>query len=397
MSFFVGIDWADTKHDICVLNAQGQIITEFIIPDDPSGYQRFQTYLQTLPSVKLLIERPNGRLVDFLLQNRWSVYVVPPSVSAASRPRRSKTDRADAYLLATLLKNNHPDCRPILRSSDLCDQLKQVVSAHDRLHRELQRLALQLRYQLKQYYPAILKVFRKPQQPLTYAFLKAFPDPQIFNQLPFADFQAFFVTQRYRYSERLESHWKIFQQEATLNRPTKGYQLATTATITLMTLIDQQLRQLKREMGLMLQQHPDAAWWQGFPAVGSLNAARLLAYVGDNRTVFADTDTLRARAGTVPITRRSGKRIAVHFRRDCSHPLRKAFYDLAMNSKKQSAWAKSYFQAQIARGHTRPRANRALANRWVGIVWKLWHTGAMYDETVHQANRQKGCAQQLAS
>jgi hypothetical protein len=89
MTFFVGIDWADTKHDICVLNAQGQIVSEFIIPDDLSGYLRFQTYLQTLPSVKLLIERPNGRLVDFLLQNRWPVYVVPPNVTAASRPKQT--------------------------------------------------------------------------------------------------------------------------------------------------------------------------------------------------------------------------------------------------------------------------------------------------------------------
>jgi transposase len=397
MNFFAGIDWADTKHDICILNLQGQIVTEFIISDDPPGFRQLHTILQTFPQVQLLIERPEGRLVNFLLQHRWPVYFIPPNISAAQRPRRSKTDRGDAYLLAMLLKNNHPDCRLIQHSSGLCDELRQVVRTHDRLHRELQRLALQLRYQLKQYYPAILKVFRKPQQPLTYAFLTAFPDPAAFQTLPFGEFQAFFVQQRYRYRERVAHHWEVFRQESALTRPTRGYQLAAAATMTLMTVLDQQLRQLKREMGCLFQQHPDAVWWQSFPGLGVLNAARLLVEVGDNRLAFPDVESLRTRAGTVPITRSSGKRRSVHFRRDCSRPLRKAFTDLAMNSKKKSAWAKSYFDAQIVRGHSRPRANRALANRWAGIVWKLWQTGDKYDEQVHQSNRQKGIVQQLVN
>jgi transposase len=397
MTIFVGIDWADAKHDICLLDAQGHILTEFIIPDTTAGYQQLQARLQPLSAVQILIERPEGRLVDFLLQRRWKIYFIPPSSSAALRPRRSKTDRADAYLLATALKNQHPDCRLIHRVSDLCEQLRQVVQIYDQLARELRRVAQQLRDRLKVYYPAVLTIFRKVQQPLTYAFLTAFPDPQVFQTLPLTDLQAFFKHHRYRYAERVAHHWETLRQEQPLAQPTQGYQLATTAALTLLQVLDQQLRQLTRQINQLLQQHPDAAWWRAFPGLGSLNAARLLSHLGDNRAAFPSVAALRTQAGTVPITRSSGKRRSVHFRRQCSRPLRKAFYDLAMNSKKKSAWARQYFDDQLARGHARPRANRALANRWVGIVWKLWQTGQPYAEHVHQANRQKNRAMALTA
>jgi transposase len=150
-------------------------------------------------------------------------------------------------------------------------------------------------------------------------------------------------------------------------------------------------------MNRLFRQHPHYNWIKSLPGVGHLNGARLLARLGDNRNQFDDVDMLRATAGTVPITRSSGKRRSVHFRQACSRPLRKIFYDIAMKSKAKSPWAKEYFQSQRARGHAPARANRALANRWVGIIWKLWETSEMYDESKHQTNRQRTAEMRLAS
>ena len=398
MTYFIGIDWADTKHDVCVLDQASNILAEFIISDDHTGYQRLNRYLQTLQQdVRLLLERPNGLLVDFLIQNQWPVYFIPPNISASRRPRRGKTDRGDAYLLASLLYQNNPDCHLIVRHSPLWQQLRQVVTAHDKLQRELQRIALQLRYQLKQYYPAVLMVFRKPQQPITYAFLETFPDPHRLSQVPLPELCAFFAARRYRYMERVATHWECLRKEKPTIHETHGHQLHTAALVAVLKVIDQQLRSLRRELGRLFTSHPDATWIRSIPGVGELNGARLLSRLGDNRDSFKSANILRATAGTVPITRDSGKRHAVLFRRECSHPLRKVFYDLAMKSKCYSPWAKSYFESQRSRGHAPARANRALANRWVGIVWKLWQTQALYDENIHQANRQKAVSLMLAS
>jgi transposase len=136
--------------------------------------------------------------------------------------------------------------------------------------------------------------------------------------------------------------------------------------------------------------HPDAPLWRSIPgATGPLTSARLLAWIGDDRARFPAAQILQATAGTAPVTRRSGKSRSVEFRRACSHPLRKTFDHLARQSIKHSGWANAYFHDQLGRGHARPRAYRALANRWARIVWTLWQSHTLYDEATHLANRMK--------
>lgn len=114
-----------------------------------------------------------------------------------------------------------------------------------------------------------------------------------------------------------------------------------------------------------------------------------VSYSGDNRQSFPSPDVLQAIAGTAPITRRSGKVMQVEFRRGCSHPLRQAVENFARLSVRQSGWARAYYESQVARGHTKPRAYRALGNRWLGIVWKLRQTNESYKEAKHVANRSR--------
>ncbi|NUQ05079.1 MAG: transposase [Anaerolineae bacterium] len=113
----------------------------------------------------------------------------------------------------------------------------------------------------------------------------------------------------------------------------------------------------------------------------------MLAWVGDDRSRFPTAEVMQAIAGTVPITRRSGKSHMVEFRRACSHPMRKAADDFARQSCRYCPWARDYRDAQIARGHSKSRAYRALANRWLKIVWTLWQRREWYCEATHVANR----------
>ena len=91
----------------------------------------------------------------------------------------------------------------------------------------------------------------------------------------------------------------------------------------------------------------------------------------DERTRFPNVNVLQTTAGTVPVTRRSGKSKSVEFRSACSHKIRKAVDDLSRQSVKKSNWARAYYNAQIEQGHGATRAYRALGNRWPSIIWKL--------------------------
>jgi hypothetical protein len=87
---------------------------------------------------------------------------------------------------------------------------------------------------------------------------------------------------------------------------------------------------------------------QQFPGAKRLTAARLLAWIGDNRDRFPTANRLQATAGTVPVTRRSGKSKSVEFRTTCSHKLRKAADDLARQSVESCQWAQEYYDIQKA-------------------------------------------------
>lgn len=97
MSHFVGIDWAMEKHDICIQTEDGRVITELTIPHNLEGFQTLHCHLEQLDEVKVLIERSDGLLVDWLLQQRWPVSMLHPTILNRRRPRRSKDDRGDAF------------------------------------------------------------------------------------------------------------------------------------------------------------------------------------------------------------------------------------------------------------------------------------------------------------
>ena len=118
-----------------------------------------------------------------------------------------------------------------------------------------------------------------------------------------------------------------------------------------------------------------------------LTPARMLAWIGDDRSRFPTAKDLQAVAGTVPITRLSGKTKVIEFRTACSHQLRSTVDDLARQSVRHSGWARAYFQQQKDQGHSAARSYRALANRWMKIIWTLWQRRGRYDEAVHVANR----------
>jgi transposase len=147
---------------------------------------------------------------------------------------------------------------------------------------------------------------------------------------------------------------------------------------------------LEKQMAQVFASHPEATWWKSLPGLnGPLTAARLLAWIGDNRERFPSAQVLQAVAGTVPVTRRSGKQIQVEFRIACCHELRKAMDDMARQSVKHAPWARAYLEEQLARGRSPVRAYRALANRWLSIIWKLWKIRTPYDERVHVLNRSR--------
>lgn len=194
---YVGIDWAMEKHDICVQADDGQVISQTVVTHDWDGFQELQALLNRLQDVRIVIERSEGLLVDWLVTNGWEVYMMHPTVLAHRRPRRSKDDRGDAYLLAYLLRTGDPDCRPIPHQSPLVRQLKQAAITYHQTKADQRRHANRLMYLLRQYYPAVIQAFPTVYSLTCLAFLEAFPTPEAAKALSLEALEAFLKAQRY--------------------------------------------------------------------------------------------------------------------------------------------------------------------------------------------------------
>jgi len=120
-------------------------LSEFQIPHDLAGFHRLRDLLQTLTDVRINIERSDGLLVDWLVQEGYDLYITPP------RPTRVKDDKGDAYLLAYLLRVEDRDCRPYSHQSQIVIHLRQLARAYEQSLSEQRRLANQLIYNLRQY------------------------------------------------------------------------------------------------------------------------------------------------------------------------------------------------------------------------------------------------------
>ncbi|MBZ0310755.1 MAG: IS110 family transposase [Anaerolineae bacterium] len=384
----VGLDWGMQTHHVCLMAEEGQVLSEFSFSDDLAGFEQLRQALSPFEKVVINIERQDGLLVNWLVTQGYEVRFTPPLVVAHRRPRRTKNDRGDAYLLAYLLRLNDADCRPLPQQSDTVLYLRQLVTAREDVLKTQRQFANRLIHVLRRYYPAVLAAFPVHHSLIMQDFLMAFPSPEQARALSITALEQFLKAHHYSQMRRLQQIFLALRAPAPVAKATAGYQQRVLYLAPILRMLETQRNQLDRDITVVFRTHPEAAWWSSFPGLsGPLTPAYLLAWIGDDRNRFPTAAALQAVAGTCPISRRSGRQSQVEFRQACSHELRHAIVQMARLSIRKSGWARSYFHSQLEHGHSASRAYRALANCWIRILWKLWQTGGTYDEAIHLANR----------
>jgi transposase len=131
------------------------------------------------------------------------------------------------------------------------------------------------------------------------------------------------------------------------------------------------------------QRHPDFPLFQTLPGAGSVFAPRLLVAFGEQRERYASAAELQQFAGIAPVTERSGKKCWVHWRFQCPTFLRQTFVEWAAESIRHSFWARVYYQQQRDAGKAHQAAVRALAFKWIRILFRCWQDRTPYDESVY--------------
>ena len=139
------------------------------------------------------------------------------------------------------------------------------------------------------------------------------------------------------------------------------------------------------------QRHPAFALFQALPGAGPVFASRLLVAFGEQRERYTSAAELQKYAGIAPVTERSGKKSWVHWRLQCPKFLRQTFVEWAAESVRHSFWAQLYYQQHRDKGKSHQAAVRALAFKWIRILYRCWQDRTPYDESVYlQALTRRG-------
>jgi transposase len=402
MPLFAGIDWGSTEHALCVLDENAKVQLRRSIPHTEQGLQDAVRTLQRLAQrqpLRIALERPSGLLVDTLVQAGLSVVPIHPNVVKASRSRYStvgaKSDAGDSYLIADLLRTDGHRFQVLQPLSDQTKALRALVRTRDDLVRERVALANQLRALLESFWAGAAAVFAEIDSAIALAFLAQYPSPAHAQRLGERRLAAFLARNHYsgrRSSSELLARLRSAPPSAAGELECQAKAHAVEHLVAVLQVLVRRLKELEAAVAQALSSHPDGALVRSFPRAGSINAAQILAELGDERERFASAEQLAAEAGVCPVTHASGKRSSVGFRRACNKRLRLAVTTWADNSRHSCAWAAARYQAARARGHAHSHATRILARAWLSVLWRCWRDRVPYDPAQHRGAAQLAAA-----
>ncbi|MFN8233853.1 MAG: IS110 family transposase [Actinomycetota bacterium] len=384
-----GIDWASRTHAVCVLEPDGSIRARFEVPNTGRSFAGLIRRLVKLDVTVVAIERPDGPLVEAVIEGGIQVFVIAPRMLKALRQRYSaagaKSDPGDAYVLADVLRTDRHRLHPMRQDSPETKALRALTRTRKDLIEARVGLVNQLRAQLELCFPGAIGLFRDLDSAVSVAFLRRYPTAAAAARLTEARLAAFL--RRISYCGRVPVSELLSRVKTAPEAGLTGVELEARAVcvgalLDAIEIANARARELEAEVAERLELHADSQIFTSLPKAGhGVRAAAMLAEVGDVRERFPDEECLAALAGVAPVTRASGKARSVGFRWACDKKLRNALIDFADDSRHVSPWAAKVYADAIARGKRHPHAVRILARAWVRVIWRMWQDGEPYDIT----------------
>ncbi len=390
---FIGIDWADAKHDIC-MQAAGDERREFSCM--PHKVEAIDNWAQSLyrrfgGQMAVALELSKGPLVYALQKyDFFVIFPVNPSTLASYRetftPSGAKDDPTDAeYVLDLIMR--HADCfDPLQPQSFEMRTLVSLVEQRRRLVDDRVRTTNRLRDTLKQYYPQALEWFDRIDTSLFCDFIERWPTLVQVKRARTTTLQRFFHQHNLRRAHLLDTRLSSIKAAMPLTLDEAVITPNRLQALVLVDLLRATLVAIKRfdeAIAELSPKHPDYALFSPLPGAGPSLAPRLLVAFGEQRDRFKSAAELQRYAGIAPVTERSGNKHWVHWRWQCPTFLRQTFVEWAAQTINKSYWAGLYYRQQRDKGSNHQAAVRALAFKWIRILYRCWQTHTPYNEALY--------------
>jgi transposase len=397
---FVGIDWADQKHVWCLQVAgsaqreSGEL--EHTVETVEAWVAQLCQRFGNRP-IAIAVEQVKGALVYMLAKYEGlHLFPVPSTMAASMRdalyPSGAKDDPRDADLLLDLLLQHRDKLHRLAPDTEATRRVQNLVEERRKLVDEKTAQSNRLMSYLKIYFPQMLGWFENLDTELVCELLERWSTLEEMQQASPAELRTFFHQHHCRKEELIERRIQGIGQArpAIQDRAViEAKRAVVKVTVQLIRSLLTGIAELDGKIAEATAAHPDFFIFASLPGAGEVLAPRLLAALGSQRDRYGSADEVQIYSGVAPITVRSGKKKWVHFRWACPKFLRQSFHEWAGHSMGKSVWARAYYQQQRKRGQDHHAAVRALAFKWIRIVFRCWKDRVAYDEKKYLATLAK--------
>jgi transposase len=391
----VSIDWGDKKHAWCLQAAGSEQRESGELEHTPEAVEAWVGQLCQRFShrpIAVALEQSRGALV-FMLSKYAPLHLfpVPSTMSASMRkalyPSGSKDDPRDADLLLELLLKHRDNLRRLSPDTEATRRVQNLVEERRKLVDEKTAQTNRLTSDLKIYFPQVLDWFERLDTELVCDLLERWPTLEELQKVPLAKLRTFFRKHYCRDQELIERRLLAIRQAIPAIRDRAVIE-AKSMVVRVMVQVIVSLLEGIADLDKKIEEaaaHPDFFIFDSLPGAGAVMAPRLLAAFGSQRERYGSAGEMQTYTGIAPVMEKSGKKKWVHFRWACPKFLRQSFHEWAGHSIAQSVWARSYYQQLRSRGKGHHAAVRALAFKWIRILFRCWKDRVAYDENKYLA------------
>lgn len=391
IAVYIGIDWSDRKHDFCLKVEGNDKMEKGVIQHKPEAIHAWICGLEKrFPGKKIAIalEQFRGGLV-FCLMKYESIILYPVNPETLSKyreawsPSRAKNDPADAMLLMEILVKHSDRIKAWKPEPENTRLLQRLTEQRQKLVHDIKRAGNRLTSLLKEYFPQVLDLFPVIYRNVVADFVIQYPTLEDAKKASQAELINFFKSKS---SVNVKANIKRFNTIKNA-MPLTNDKAILSSNILMAKAIAEQIKALNTSIAIfeneiyrIYQLHQDKRIFDSLPAAGEVMAPRLLAALGTDRSKFDSSNELLCFSGVAPILKSSGTQSVTRWRYFCSTVIRQSFIDWANISRRYSFWAETYYANQRSKGKSHSVAVRALAYKWIRIIFRMWKDNTTYDE-----------------
>lgn len=397
LAAYIGLDWADEKHAVCLRVAATNETRTFSVEQKPEKLHEWVASLRAEfdgRTVGIAIEKSRGGVIYALMGYDFLIlYPINPKALAKYRESAcvsgAKDDPSDARLLMDLIYRHRERYRAWMPDTPETRHIQLLSEYRRRVVNDQTRLTNRLEAVLKGYFPQALQWTGDLDTVQACDFLTRWPTLQSVQKSRPAQLRKFYLDRGCRRAEVIEQRLEEIRNA----RPLTEDQAVIRSSVLMVRATTDALRPLiasikcfNRELEAAFQQHPDHELYESLPGAGEVMEPRLLAAMGSDRNRFEAAVEIQQFSGIAPVTKRSGKMCYVHRRYACPRFVRQTFHEWSRLTLRFSVWAAAYYEHQRALGKSHQAAIRALAYKWIRIIFRCWKNGVHYDEQIYLAS-----------